>query len=183
MAAYITSSLAAAGTILFAAAVLKLLQRSTVEPFLIAIGFPSRTARLSSRAIAPVEGITGLALMVGIFPPLFASIAACLSATFAIVLMIAFLRGVEVGCRCFGSIDSNHLSRISLTRSVVLVALSAPPAGRLLAGAPLDPAFWINDTAAWAGVATGITVVVAFALVEQIASFERRRRILFTVQQ
>jgi len=110
-------------------------------------------------------------------------IAASLAVTFAAVLTVARARGVEVGCRCFGSIDADRLSTTALARSLVLVGVSAPPTVLMLADAIAVSAVWITEPAAWAGVAIGTTILLSLALLEQVGSFERRRRILLAARK
>lgn len=166
------------GIVLMAAALAKILTRTSVAAFLEAAGLGTGIARVGSAALAPLEIITGSCLLIG-FSIVPASGVACgLAATFCVVLIAAYRQQVAIGCRCFGSLDSDHLSVFEVARALSL----------LLATVALFTSGWINrslsgivgnvirfPTAVEVGCLVGLAFVAVFALLGQVAMFESRR--------
>jgi hypothetical protein len=167
---------AAIGTILVCAAVAKVLSGGSLRPFLVATGFSRTTSGLISHLAPPLEGLVGALLLSGVALP--AAAATALSLAFFAVLIVAWRRGVDEGCRCFGSLDPSRLSGWPVARAGLLLAgtvlLSSVYAA---SGWPVWVGIWQEPSVVFAvlGALAGVGYVVAFALLEQIRHFQRRR--------
>jgi hypothetical protein len=168
------------GVVLLVAGLAKVITRTSVVAFLQAAGFRTEIAWVASGALPPLELITGTGLLIGLLIVPASGIAMLLSAIFCVVLVAAYRQRIAIGCRCFGTLDSDHLSIFAVGRALLL----------LLATIPLFASEWINrsssgtignvarfPTAVEVGFLVGMAFVVAFALLEQVAMFENRRPI------
>lgn len=166
------------GVVLVIAGFAKILTRTSVVAFLQAMRLGTENARVASGALPPLELTTGTCLLIGLLAVPAAGIAMLLSAIFFVVLIAAYRQQIAIGCRCFGSLDSDHLSIFAVGRALLL----------LLATIALFAAEWINrsssgtvgnvarfPTAVEVGFLVGLAFVVAFALLGQVAMFENRR--------
>mgnify|MGYP000368435895 CR=1 FL=1 len=163
----------AIGTVLVLAAVLKLVTRTNLGPYLMAVGFGKRTAVAIQRVAAPIELVVGAVLIAGL-----ASFSARLVA-FLLVLVFILIqlqaRRVEVTteCACFALLDDAQSSRWPLVRASMLMALVASAISLDTVGSGRYPSGAVAS--ALLGVASGCAFVLVFALLAQVHRFEQRR--------
>ncbi len=164
----------AIGVVLAVAAGAKLWGKASVASFLEAMSIPPAVAAPVGFALPVVEGVLGVLLVLRIGGGAVVLAAAALCTGFAATLVVAQLRGVTAGCRCFGALDGERMTPVAVARAVVL-ALAA-----------LALAAWGDDRPAvatgsvvWLGVLAGAAYVAASALLGRVYEFERgRRRVL-----
>lgn len=168
----------AIGAVLLAAVVGKALTRTSLRPFLEALALPPRLTDLGARGVPVLEGACGLLLLAGI-TPWSAAPAVLLSAVFVATLIVAWRAGIAETCRCFGALDAQPPSVVTILRAgtlacaslaLLMLGMRSPPgAGRLIVDADTAIAFLLGAMAA--GV-----YLAGFALLAQVWSFERGRR-------
>lgn len=168
---------AAIGMVLLSAAAAKLSRQDSLHPFLLAMGFSPWTSKQISHTAPWLEGLVGILLLSGTAFPA-AAAAAVLSLAFCAILVLAKLRGVVEGCRCFGALDSSQFSFLPIVRATILAAVALLLGLTYLqAGLAEWSGLWQGFSAILAilGVFAGIGYVVAFAVLEQVWHFEKRR--------
>jgi uncharacterized membrane protein YphA (DoxX/SURF4 family) len=167
----------AVGVTLLAAGASKLLTRGSLRSFLDDVGLPPRLGATASRIIPLLEVGCGILLLAGlaVWPALGTAL---LTALFTVTLGVAWRRGVLEGCRCFGSLDRGSFSPISLVRAAGLAAASAVLVWLHLRG-PAGSTRLTAESGTAVVLALGIGVaaayLAAFALVEEVWNFQRRR--------
>jgi hypothetical protein len=168
---------AAIGTVFIVAAVAKAIRGDSLQTFLLAIGLSRKMSGWVSHATPAVEGALGVLLLLGVALPA-AVVAAALTLSFCAVLALAWSKGVDKSCGCFGPLETQRLSRISMFRALVL-ASSALLLSLiwLLDGQTMWQAPWEGSSALSTilGTLNGAGYVVAFSLWEQAWSFKRMR--------
>jgi uncharacterized membrane protein YphA (DoxX/SURF4 family) len=75
---------------------------------------------LVARTLPWLEGALGLALIVGVWPRIFASISAAILLTFFTLMVWAMATGKKIDCGCFG--PGEQISALTLARDGSLVA-------------------------------------------------------------
>lgn len=167
-------------TLLWAAAA-KVLSRSSLAPFLMALGLSVPKAVLAARAAPAVEGLVGFMLASGTIALLSATAAALLSIAFVAILVRAYRAGVEEPCHCFGLDAAERTSLVGIARSTIVAGASLVLVADYAAhNAITTTSIWrVSPSDGIAGTLVGITFTVLFLLLEQISSFERRRQALF----
>lgn len=164
----------AVGLVLVGAAITKAWTRTSVRPFLVALGAPASFAALVAVSVIPAELLGGLMLVIGI-GPVATYFTAILCAVFAVLLVVAYRSGVTEGCRCFGSLDEKQLTLTTVARSVVL-AVAASSAAFLAHGAPSAGLHIFERSAVPAmglGALMALAYVVVFALLAEVVKFEQ----------
>jgi len=165
------------GTVFLAAAAAKSAFRVSIAPFLLAVGLPTSLASWMARATPVVEGLVGV-LLLGAWLPSAALLASALSIGFFLALLQAYKKGVQEGCRCFGALDTDQLSGLSLVRTGLLVAATLVlSSGVVSAGisASLKITMSHDIVTTTVGILVGIAFVGVFALLEQVWWFEGQR--------
>ncbi len=150
-------------TVFAVAAAGKLAGRSRTVETLAEFGVPARLRR----SVAIALPLTELAIAVALLPAATAAwgalAAALLLAAFTAAVARTLMRGQEVDCNCFGSLGPSRISRWTLARNVVLLAL----AGGVAIAAQGDPGTsavaWLGDldTGGLALLGAGAALVVA----------------------
>lgn len=168
----------AIGVALIAAAASKIVYRTSLAPFLVASGLARRWAVFLSRVMPIVEGMLGSLLILDTVALPVALVAALLTLGFSGSLFYAYQRGVQEPCRCYGALDTDHLSIAAVGRATTLavaaLALVAVDAGGKTI---MTSSIWsISSMSGVVGVLTGVAYVAIFALLEQVSSFERGRQ-------
>lgn len=166
------------GTILLFAVVSKLIFRTSVAPFLIAVGSPKALARYLSWGTVIMEGILGLTLLTGVVPIEAAVVASTLLLAFLYVLLRARTLKVREHCNCFGALDSEETTTVSIVRTFLLASTAV-----VLTVAIINSGKGVNLTLhslqatsqISIGVLLGLTFVGVFLLIEKIWWFENAR--------
>lgn len=172
------------GLVLLGAALTKLVTRDSLRPFLDALALPPWLSTLGAYATPPIEGICGALLLAGVqgWPTL---VTVALTAGFSVTLAVAYRTGVTEGCRCFGRLDRQPLTPVSVARALTLAAAAVvllaaerlePGSGRLLADRTTAVAVLL-------GVLTALCYVALFALLSEVWTFERRRAAMVAAQR
>jgi hypothetical protein len=164
----------AIGAVLVVAAVAKFGGKASITSFLEAMSVHRSLAAPVGIALPVAEGTLGVLLVLRIGGGAVVLAAAALCASFAVTLVVAQLRGVTAGCRCFGALDGDRLTPVSVARAVVL----AVAAGALAAwgGGASTVAGADATTAMGLGVLAAGVYVAGFGVAAQIYEFERGRR-------
>ena len=141
----------------------KLVGRSRTVETLAEFGAPVRLRRPLAVALPLAE----LAIAIGLLPAVTAAwaaiAAALLLAVFTAAVARVLMQGREVDCNCFGSLGPSRISRWTLARNAVLLAV----AGGVAITAQGDPGTsavaWLGnlDTAGLALLGAGVAIVVA----------------------
>jgi|GEM_PF-6502544 len=167
----------AIGTALVLAAIAKALSRVSITPFLVALGLPRGLSEIASRAVPVAEAVIGLALILDVVPAAASIGAAALSVGFVAALALARTKGVREGCHCFGALDVEEQTPLTVARAALML-LGALGLSLAHSHAALGVVgdHW-SRYPAWAGlgVAAGAAAVLAFALLEQVRSFDAQR--------
>jgi uncharacterized membrane protein YphA (DoxX/SURF4 family) len=167
----------ALGVTLLAAGLSKIITRSSLRPFLDALGLPPRLSVAASDAVPVLELCCGATLLAGV-PVWPAAGAAVLTVLFTATLGVAWRAGVLEGCRCFGSLDRGSLSPVSLARAAGLAVASLVLLGFHLHG-PAGVTWLAADggtaLALLLGIGFAAAYLTAFALVEEVWRFQRQR--------
>jgi hypothetical protein len=161
--------------ILLAAALAKLGTRGRTAPFLVAVGVPPRLATFAARIVIPLEVLLGVGLLVPTTRRVFGWPAVALAVGFAVLQWRALrVRGVP-NCGCLGALDGDvDSSAISFARSAgLLAAVLASSMFGTLGGAPENTA--ISSAMIGGGALSGISFLVALAIVSRVVRFERER--------
>lgn len=159
----------AIGVVLAVAAVAKLWGKASTAAFLEAMSVPRAIAAPVGFALPIAEGVLGVLLVLRIGGGAVILAAAALTTGFALTLAIAHLRGVTIGCRCFGALDSERLTPVAVARAAFL----AVAAWVLVAW---NDASASMDGTAWLGGLTAVVYIAAFTVAGQVYEFERGRR-------
>jgi len=175
----------AVGVVFLFAAVTKITTRASLRPFLTAVGMSGFPLRVTAVTVPPVEALCGLALIAGT-GWWSAAVASVLSCGFVTVLIAARRAGVTIGCRCFGPMDADNLSPVSITRAIVLMLASF-----LLLAADLSGSFgtgrlgseYVTVMAAVLGAVGGVGFVASASLLGEIWTFEQRRAEIAAMQR
>ena len=122
----------AAGALLIVASYDKLLDP---QPFADAVDayriLPLALVNLAAVALPWVELVTGVCLLLGLGTPGAGLVTAALAAVYTVAVTAALLRGLDIGCGCFGRWDAATLSwsdlwlRLALLAAGVQIALAA----------------------------------------------------------
>lgn len=166
---------AALGFTFLAAACAKLAAPRAVAPFLEAVSLPEKWARPVSTIIPWLEITLGGALVAGILPLVTAMAAAAMALIFGAVLGVALVRGVREPCRCFGALDANELTWVSLTRPIFLLLAASLLSYQDRAQGPVwFRALWTQPTVPLVlSVWIASVVLLATSLLERVAVFWR----------
>jgi uncharacterized membrane protein YphA (DoxX/SURF4 family) len=155
--------------VLVVAALSKIVSRTTPRALFEALALPPAVTVLAALT-APVEIVCGLFLLAG--PVAWAAVASTvITVAFVVILTAAWRAGVAQGCRCFGALDTERLSPVSVTRAVVLAVAS----GVLLVAAAAGPEPGFTMTGLGLGLTAATCYIAAFAVLGQVWEFERRR--------
>jgi hypothetical protein len=171
MTATAAFSAGAVAIVLVIAGAAKIAARSSLVPVLLTVGLPHRVATVTAKCVPFAEIALGLMLAVGVAPRAGGFAAVALAVAFTVVQLLMRRRNVELPCNCFGG-HVRSIAGVALVRTIlfaVAASLAASTATRW-AAAPRIPTVWTA-----LGTLAGATTVLAFALVEEVLSFERSR--------
>jgi peroxiredoxin len=141
----------------------KLVGRSRTVETLAEFGVPVGLRRPLAVALPLAELAIAIALLPAVTAAWAAIAAALLLAVFTAAVARVLLQGREVDCNCFGSLGPSRISRWTLARNAVLLAV----AGGVAVAAQSDPGTsavaWLGDldTAGLALLGAGVAIVVA----------------------
>lgn len=161
--------------ILLVAGLSKAGPRPVLQPFLIQLGLPRTAAARIGYAVPAVEIGCAAALLAGV-RPLSGLAALALAASFLGALLVAVATGVPVGCRCFGPIDTDRVTTVTIARAGVLCGLAAA----VLQAQLTTVAAAVTASSLLGGALTAFVYVVGFALLDRVRDFQRRRQALFS---
>jgi len=174
----VTALQTAGGLVLISAAIAKLANPNSLLTFLLATGFARHIARSLSILVPGLEAIIGLGLLLGVLGGPRSLVAAIFATTLFVVVLLAYRRGVREGCHCFGALDSDELTAVSVVRSLVLSIAMATLTVYWLAD-PLASPGLTATTQSTISILVGLMLaagyILAFALLGQILSFEGKR--------
>lgn len=164
----------AVGVVLLAAAGAKIVGQVSVRTFLDALSVPPQISAPVARVLPVAEGLCGGLLVLRWGGDAVVLAAAALTAGFAITLVVAYVRGVTTGCRCFGVLDSGQLTPVAVARAIVLaIATIALLTWGTSSNQP-------GTTAMSLGVLAALAYIASFAVLEQVYEFERGRSAVFS---
>jgi hypothetical protein len=167
------------GFTLLLAAAAKGFNASPLRNFLTQLGLRTQWAGLVAKLAPIFEALLGIGLLSGLFPLQMAAATTLLSCVFTTVLIAAFRKRLPIGCSCFGRLDSEPVSALAISRSVLLLVAST---WLLLLRLFHSPTTWISLTAHDLNVGmmtlsavAAISSVTLFALLEKVVSLERQK--------
>jgi hypothetical protein len=141
----------------------KLVSRSRTVETLAEFGVPESIRRPVAIALPLAELAIAVALLPAATAAWAALAAVLLLAAFTAAVARTLMQGREVDCNCFGSLGPSRISRWTLARNVLLLAL----AGGIAIAAQSDPGTsavaWVGnlDTAGLALLCGGVAIVLA----------------------
>lgn len=141
----------------------KLVSRSRTVETLAEFGVPESIRRPVAIALPLAELAIAVALLPAATAAWAALAAVLLLAAFTAAVARTLMQGREVDCNCFGSLGPSRISRWTLARNVLLLAL----AGAIAIAAQSDPGTsavaWVGnlDTAGLALLCGGVAIVLA----------------------
>jgi hypothetical protein len=172
------------GSVLAVAAGLKALDRISVGPFLLSLGFPVAFANGVGRTLPALEGAVGVTLIVGIIGAPITAVALALAVVFFATQIAGYRTGSGIDCRCFGVLDA-HLSLLAtMARSLLLLgATSTLLALQLKAGTPMTDSSPAISVPLVLGGLTGLGMLGALTLGGEVWRFSEQRPRLLSVAQ
>ena len=145
------------------AAVGKLVGRSRTVETLAEFGVPESIRRPAAIALPLAELAIAVALLPAATAAWAAVAAALLLAAFTAVVARTLLQGREVDCNCFGSLGPSRISRWTLARNALLLALAIGVAIAAQSDPGTSAVAWLAnlDTAQLALLCAGVAIVLA----------------------
>lgn len=137
-------------------------------------GWVERVGELAQRALAPIELIVGMALVIGIAPSITSGAALLLLVSFTLYLFFRIIRGNTKPCHCFGDFLSRTSPSEGIVRNLCLMGLAAVSA--LEPAQPLQLRTHSVDAALYIPAIMLASVVLAtYALLVRAIGLESRR--------
>lgn len=112
---------AAVGFLFITAALMKLVTRGRLAPILQANGLPGTVSNLLATSVPVAEASLGSCLVLGMLSPLAEVMSSFLVLGFFGILLKSYLTGVTEACQCFGSLDSDRVSIVTVSRSGIIL--------------------------------------------------------------
>lgn len=119
---------------------------------------PDRAVRPVAIGLLLVESTLGLALLVGIAPPLMGALAALLLMSFITAVGINLHRGRRIDCGCYGVATTKHIGVASIVRNIALLGLSIAVVST--GAIATEPGQWLNPWVGWAQLTSGAHVLL-----------------------
>jgi thiol-disulfide isomerase/thioredoxin/uncharacterized membrane protein YphA (DoxX/SURF4 family) len=134
-----------------AAAIAKVRDRNGTRQAVVDFGVPSRLAPIGAAALPIAELAVAAALVIPATAAAGAAGAAVLLGAFTVAIGVSLARGRTPDCHCFGQVAAGPISRLTVLRNVILVALAVfalvADSGSAVVGS-VDPAIAIAVVAA-----------------------------------
>lgn len=164
---------AATGVVFLSAGAAKISFRVSVSPLLRELGVPGQAAVIAGWAIPVVEVALGVLLLTNRLANIVGAAASVIGLAFFFMQLLARRKHVGNDCRCFGPLDSSGIPLLAITRSLCLAVAALLLVVSLGLQGRTSQDTW-SPSMTLSGAATGLALVLAFALLGEVWSLERR---------